>query len=73
MKEKILMYLLENGSITTWEAMKELGCADLQHYIMELREEYIIIDEWVHGVNRWGDKIKYKKYYLGVDNEKGNR
>ena len=65
MKERILQYIKDFGSITTLEAMKDLGCCDLQHYIMVLRQEYNIIDEWVSGVNRYGDKVSYKKYMLG--------
>ena len=46
MKERILQYIKDFESITTLEAMKDLGCCDLQHYIMVLRQEYNIIDEW---------------------------
>lgn len=64
MKDIVLKYLQENGSITTLQAMKDLGCCDLQHYIMILRKDYEIKDEWKTSVNRFGKKVSYKKYYL---------
>ena len=64
MRELVLVYLKENGSITTWEAIKELGCTRLSEYIRQLRKEYIISDEWIIGINRWGKQIKWKEYKL---------
>ena len=66
MKERILNYILQHGSITTLEAVLDLGCCDLQHYIMVLkRENYLIKSEWIKGINRYGEKVAYKKYMLG--------
>ena len=65
MKDRVLKYIQDFGSITSKEAFEDLGCCDLQHYIMVLRQDYNIIDEWVSGVNRYGDKVSYKKYMLG--------
>lgn len=64
MKDRILQYMREEGSITTLQAMRDLGCCDLQHYIRVLRQEYIIKDEWVSAVNRYGDKVSFKRYFL---------
>lgn len=64
MEERILNHLLNNGSITSWEAIKEYGCTRLSHYIWVLRKNYTIRDEWVQAVNRYGDKIQFKKYIL---------
>lgn len=64
MKERIFNYLKENGSITTWEAIKEFGCTRLSHYIWLLRKEYVIVDERETTKNRYGDKVSYKKYSL---------
>lgn len=65
MEERILTHLIEKGSITTWEAIKEYGCTRLSHYIWCLRKYYTITDEWEESINRYGDKVKYKKYFLG--------
>jgi len=64
MEDRILAYLKQNKSITTWEAIREFGCTRLSHYIWALRKEYNITDEWEHTTNRYGDKVKYKKYIL---------
>lgn len=64
MEDRILKHLIMNGSITTWEAIKEYGCTRLSHYIYVLRKEHFIVDEWIHTTNRYGDKVKYKKYIL---------
>lgn len=61
MEYRILAYLKEHGSITSWEAIKEFGCTRLSHYIWLLRKNYLILDEWEHTTNRYGDKVQYKK------------
>lgn len=65
MKERILNYILQHGSITTKQAVLDLGCCDLQHYIMVLKRYYPITSEWVSGTNRHGEKVHFKKYMLG--------
>lgn len=64
-KEMVLLYLKENGSITTLEGFTKLYICDLQKIIQLLRQEYNIKDEWIHKTNIYGKKIKYKKYMLG--------
>ena len=64
MQERVLKYIKDFGSITTWEAFKELGCTRLSEYIRRIRLELNIGDEWVKTTNRYGDKIEYKKYFL---------
>lgn len=64
MRELVLIYLQEHGTITTWEAIKELGCTRLSEYIRQLRKEYLINDEWIVGENRWGHQVKWKEYKL---------
>lgn len=64
MRELVLIYLQEHGTITTWEAIKELGCTRLSEYIRQLRQEYIIGDQWIEGKNRWGHPVKWKEYKL---------
>lgn len=64
MKERVLRLLKEQGSITTWEAFTELGCTRLSEYIRQLRTEYDIKDEWLYSINRYGEKVQYKRYWL---------
>ena len=69
MRERVLKYLRDFGSITTFEAFTELGCTRLSEYIRQLRIEMDIEDEWVHTTNRYGERIKYKKYWLKENND----
>lgn len=64
MRERILQHIREYGSITTFQAFVDLGCTRLSEYIRQLRLEYNIQDEWIYATNRYGEKIKYKKYWL---------
>lgn len=64
MKDRILKYIQDFGSITTREAFVDLGCTRLSEYIRQLREEYYIADRWEVGHNRWGDKTEYKRYWI---------
>lgn len=64
MKERVLNYIKDFGSITTFEAFTELGCTRLSEYIRQLREDYFIDDEWILTTNRYGEKVKYKRYWI---------
>ena len=65
MKKRILNYIRDFGSITTFEAFTELGCTRLSEYIRQLRLNYDIKDVWITSTNRYGEKIQFKKYWLG--------
>lgn len=63
--EKVLKYIKKFGSITSAEAMKELGVYRLASRINELRDRgENIKDEWLTSKNRYGEKIRYKRYYI---------
>lgn len=64
MKNRILKMLQEQGSITTWEAFTELGCTRLSEYIRQIRLERPVKDEWLYSINRYGEKVQYKRYWL---------
>lgn len=64
MKNRILNYIIEFGSITTRQAFEDLGCTRLSEYIRQLREEMEIDDEIVSGINRYGEKVYWKRYFL---------
>ncbi len=65
MKDIVLEYLETHGTITTKEAFEKLGCTRLSEYIRQIRLEQPVHDEWIPSVNRFGQKVKYKKYWLG--------
>ena len=64
MKERVLKYMQDFGSITTLQAFIDLGTTRLSAYIYLLRADYQIDDEWISAKNRYGESIKYKKYIL---------
>jgi hypothetical protein len=66
-RERVLKYLKDFGSITTYNAFIDLGCTRLSEYIRQLRLEFNIEDEWINTVNRYGEKIKYKRYWIKED------
>lgn len=66
-KDRILHRLKTQGSITSWEAIKEYGCTRLADVIFCLKREYSISCEIVRGKNRFGDNVRFAKYtFIGV-------
>lgn len=70
MKERVLDYMQRCGSISSWEAITELGCTRLSHYIWLLRKEYMINDEEIRTTNRFGDPTSFKRYWIEYKIEK---
>ena len=64
MRKRVLNYIKEFGSITTYNAFIDLGCTRLSEYIRQLRKEYDIADEWISTTNRYGESVKYKRYWI---------
>ncbi len=64
MKERILKYIHDFGSITTYEAFTQLGCTRLSEYIRQIRKDYAVEDEWVQAFNRYGEPTQYKKFWI---------
>ena len=71
-KSKVLDYIKENGSITSYEAFTEFGATRLAAIIFELRKiGYPIITLMVDGYNREGNPVRYGKYILNGEKEPG--
>lgn len=66
MQDRILDYMQKHGSITTWEAFRDLGCTRLSEYIRRIRLEREVQDKTVFRTNRYGEKVKFKRYFLGA-------
>lgn len=64
MKDRVLNYMNDFGSITTRQAFVDLGCTRLSEYIRQLRLEYRVDDKWIQKKNRYGDKVHFKKYWI---------
>lgn len=64
-RERVLRYLQDNNSITSWEAIKEFGATRLSAIIFDLkRKGYDFNEEWVTSNNRYGEPVTFKKYIL---------
>ena len=59
----IQLYLIEKGSITSWEAIKEYGATRLSAIIFNLRKKGMNIrTERIEFTDRFGNKANYAKY-----------
>lgn len=63
-KQIILEHLQKYGSITTWDSFELYGITRLSDRVFTLRKEYNITDDWIYRKNRYGKKIRFKKYIL---------
>ena len=64
-KDRILQWLKDYGSITSWDAYKELGITQLGARIFELkRMDYKFTKETVCTKNRYGYPTHYDIYRL---------
>ena len=64
-RERVLRYLKDNNSITSWEAIKEFGATRLSAIIFDLKKEgHCFDEEWVSTTNRYDEPVTFKKYIL---------
>jgi len=64
-EDRVLRHLQENGSITSWEAIREYGITRIHAKIFTLKQKgYDIKCEWCYAKNRYGEPVRYKKYKL---------
>ena len=64
-KQRVIDYIQEFGSISTWEAYADLGITQLGARIDQLKKEvYEFETEWESKKNRYGDNTTYKRYRI---------
>lgn len=64
-RDRVLQYIRDFGSITSWEAYEQLGVMQLGTRIFELKERgYSFEKERVYKNNRYGDKTHFDRYKL---------
>lgn len=64
-KQRVINYIREHGSITSYEAYKDLGITQLGARIDGLMKDgYSFRTEWENNENRYGEQTSYKRYYL---------
>ena len=70
--EMIIKYLIEHGSITTYESYSKLFITRLSARIFDIKHKYGIEfdEEWVTKKNIYGKPCSFKKYILKRKEEK---
>lgn len=64
-KDRIINYIRQFGSITSWEAYQDLGVMQLGARIDQLQKDgYAFRTEWESKKNRYGENVSFKRYYL---------
>ena len=64
--ERVLKYMQDFGSITTREAVTDLGCYRLASRIHDLKEMgHTIFKDMETGKNRYGEPTRFARYRLG--------
>lgn len=64
-REMVAQYIHDFGSISSWDAFKDLGITRLSARIWELkRDGYVISKERKKAINRYGKPIFYDKYTI---------
>lgn len=70
--ERILDYIKDYGSITSLEAVKDLGCMRLASRICDLKKQgYNITTKTETGKNRYGEPMSYSRYYMESKKDAG--
>ncbi len=68
-EHRVYKYLQTHPYITVNECKEVLGTTELRKIVSDLRikllsEGYTISNCWVESENRYGDKVRYKRYFL---------
>jgi hypothetical protein len=62
--ERIKLYLKTGKGLTGLDALRMFGCFRLGARVLELKQEGFEIDsQYVYRTNKFGEKIRVKKYY----------
>lgn len=68
-EQRVYKYLQTHKFLTVNDCKEVLGTTELRKIVSDLRiklipEGYTISDCWCESVNRYGDKVRYKRYFL---------
>ena len=67
-KDRVLEYIKRTGSITAYEAIKDLGILQLSARLVELEHEgYSFSKKPETAINRFGEIVHYIRYGLMED------
>ena len=64
-RDRVLQYIRDFGSISSWQAYSDLGISQLGARIFELKERgYVFAKTRIQTKNRYGEKTHYDEYRL---------
>lgn len=64
-KDRIINYIREFGSITDFEATRDLGILQFGTRLHELKKDgYEFRSKWETRKNKYGEEVSFKRYYL---------
>lgn len=70
-EDRVLKFMRDTGSITSWQAIQEFGITRLSAKIFNLRRMgYEITSEVVYSRNRYKEVVHFFKYKLVEDKKK---
>lgn len=69
--EKVYLYMKNNGSISSWEAFRDLHITRLSARIFELDKKYTIMRETVTKKDSYGNTQTFTRYSLAKEEENG--
>lgn len=66
-ERRLLEYMKTHRCVSRYTGMAKLGIANVPEIIRRLKTYTVIGEEWVTKENRWGEKVRYKRWYLMED------
>lgn len=70
--QRVLAYMINNGSITGHQAITDLGMTELRSRISEItRAGFPIKKEWQNSKNKFGERISFVRYSLITEEDDG--
>lgn len=72
--DRIIEYIKMFGSISPLEAFRDLGITKLATRISEMRKIGMEFEqEYMKSKNRFGEEVRYMRYYLPKEDKKNDR
>lgn len=73
-KKKIIEYIRKFGSISSWEAYRDLGITQFATRVKELKEEGCKFQtKWEKRKNQEGKLVNFKRFYFGSNTSKNDK
>lgn len=64
-ERRLLEYLESHQCVSRYTGMAKCGIANVPEIIRRLKENGVRIESaWTTKTNRWGEKVRYKRYFL---------